>query len=237
MQRDPHHDLDGLTDWQKRVQALNRSSARLQAVRDHISDDLEARRREVESLAVRVERLTKVGELLRSLMDKLVLDQVKTIEGVVTEGLRTIFFDQQLVFEAEVAQRYNKVAIDFFFKQGESTVAVRGHPLESFGGGPSSIASLVLRLLSLLRLKKAPVLFLDETLAAVSDEYLDAAGQFLKKLAASTGIDILLVTHKQALLDHADLAYQATAETGDQATWSLVLRRLRGEARRNIGAA
>ena len=228
MPGDPLHDLHGLTDWRKRVQNLNRSAARLQAVRDQLSNDLEARVLEVEKLAVRTERLAKVGELLRALMDKLVLDQVRTIEGVVTEGLKTIFFDQRLAFEAEVAQRYNKVAIDFFFKQGADGVAVRGHPLESFGGGPSSIASFVLRLLSLLRLKKAPVLFLDETLAAVSDDYIDAAGLFLKKLAASTGIDILLVTHKQAFLDHANLAYQAMLDPGDGGTWSLGLRRLRG---------
>src|SRR5208282_1126386 len=94
VQGDPLHDLHGLTDWRKRVQNLNRSAARLQAVRDQLSNDLEVRLREVDGLAVRVERLTKVGELLRALMDKLVLDQVKTIEGVVTEGLKTIFFDQ-----------------------------------------------------------------------------------------------------------------------------------------------
>ena len=228
MQGDALHDLNGLTDWRKRVQTLNRSAARLQAVRDQLASDLEARHQEVERLTVRSERLTKVGELLRALMDKLVLDQVRTIEGVVTEGLKNIFFDQTLVFEAEVAQRYNKIAIDFFFKQGADVVAVRGHPLESFGGGPSSIASLVLRLLSLLRLKKAPVIFLDETLGAVNgDEYIDTTGQFLKKLAASTGIDILYVSQKQAFLDHADIAYQAGSDLHSDGMGALSLRQIR----------
>ena len=229
MPGDPLHDLHGLTDWRKRVQNLNRSAARLQAVRDQLSNDLEVRHREVEGLAVRVERLTKVGELLRALMDKLVLDQVKTIEGVVTEGLKTIFFDQKLVFEAEVTQRYNKVAIDFFFMQGTDLFTVRGHPLESFGGGPSVVASFVLRLLSILRLKRTPIVFLDEALGAINgDEYIDAAGQFLKKLAASTGIDILYVSQKQNFVDHANLAYQAQLDPGDGGTWSLGLKRLRG---------
>jgi len=228
VQGDTLHGLHGLTDWRKRVQTLNRSAARLQAVRDQLASDLEARHQEVERLTVRSERLTKVGELFKALMDKLVLDQVKTIEGVVTQGLKNIFFDQTLTFEAEVAQRYNKIAIDFFFKQGTDVVAVRGHPLESFGGGPSSIASLVLRLLSLLRLKKAPVIFLDETLGAVNgDEYIDTTGQFLKKLAASTGIDILYVSQKQAFLDHADIAYQAGSDMHADGMGALSLRQIR----------
>ena len=225
---DPVHAQQGLS-WRRRVQALNRNSARVQAVRDQIATDLDTRHREVERLTTQIERLTKVGELLRVLLDRLVLDQVKTIEGIVTEGLQAIFFDQRLSFEADVSQKYNKVAIDFFLRQGEEAMAIRGHPLESFGGGPSSIASLVLRLLALLRLKRAPLLFLDETLAAVSDDYIDAAGQFLNKLAKNTGIDVLLVTHKQAFLDHADLAYQGSESTAEEdGSWSLTLRRLRG---------
>lgn len=226
MHGDPVHAVVGLT-WRKRVQDLNRTAVRLQAARDQISSDLEVRRLEVVALSSRIDRLALVGELLRALMDKLVLDQVKSVEEIVTEGLKTIFFDQGLRFEAEVAQKYNKVAIDFFFRQGTDATAVRGHPLESFGGGPSSIASLVLRLLSLLRLKRAPVILLDETLGAVNgDEYIDAAGQFLNKLATTTGIDILYVSQKAAFMDHADIAYQAGSEIHGDGSWSLNLRRM-----------
>lgn len=228
MSGDQVHAEQGLARRQ-RVQALTRSAARIQVIRDQIVDDLNIRHQEVTRLSVQVEKLSKTGELLRVLLDKLVLDQVRVLEKVVTEGLQVIFFDQHLTFEAEVSQKYNKIAIDFFLRQGDDTTVVRGHPLESFGGGPSSVASLVLRLLSLVRLKRAPILFLDETLAAVSDDYIDAAGLFMQKLAASTGIDILLVTHKQALLDHADLAYQGHEQTSSSSdTWSLGLRRVRG---------
>lgn len=228
MQGDALHAQQGLT-WRRRVQALSRNAAKIQAVRDQLTTEVAERHREVERLSSQIERYTKVGELLRALMDKLVLDQVKTIEGVVTEGLQAIFFDQRLTFEAEVSQKYNKIAIDFFLRQGDEAMAIRGHPLESFGGGPSSIASLVLRLLALLRLKRAPILLLDETLAAVSDDYIDAAGQFLRQLATKTGVSVLLITHKTAYLDNADTAYQGSASVADEAgAWSLVLNRLRG---------
>lgn len=229
MQGDSLHAFGDLTDWRKRVQTLNRSAARLQAIRDQVAGDLEVKKSEVETLSRRIDQLALVGELLRALMDKLVLDQLRSIESVVTEGLKSIFFDQHLRFEAEVTQSRNKVNIDFYFRQGDDAVAVRGQPLESFGGGPSVVASLVLRLLSILRLKRAPVIFLDEALGAINgDEYIDTAGQFLRKLAASTGIDILYVSQKQAFVDHADVAYQAGSETHADGMWSLRLDRLRG---------
>lgn len=228
MSSDPLRAQQGLTDWRKRTKSLSDTATRLQAVRDQLTDEQASRQREVEALSLRVEKLSKVGELLRALMDKLVLDQVKTIEGVVTEGLHAIFPDLALAFEAEVGTKYNKIAIDFFIKQGTDDVTVRGAPMESFGGGPTSVSSLILRLLSLLRLKRFPFLLLDETLAAVSDEYIDDAGQFLRKLAASTGIDILFVTHKAGFLEHATHAFQGFEDTDDDGSWSLGLRRIRG---------
>jgi chromosome segregation ATPase len=217
--------LEGLT---ARTREISRKAMRLQVAREALVAEVADREAEVASLSDRIEKLTKVGELLRVLMDRLVLDQVRSIEGIVTEGLQTIFHDQALAFEAEVGTKYNKVAIDFMLRQGSDESAIRGHPLESFGGGPSSVASLVLRLLALLRLKRKPLLLLDETLAAVSDEYTDQAGQFLRKLADSTGIDLLVITHKQSYLDHAHTAYQGAEETQEDGTWSLGLRRIRG---------
>jgi ABC-type thiamine transport system ATPase subunit len=86
----------------------------------------------------------------------------------------------------------------------------------------------VLRLLALLRLKRWPLLLLDETLAAVSDEYVDQAGLFLRKLAETTGINLLMITHKQSYLDHAKVAYQGVEDTEEDGSWSLGLRRIRG---------
>lgn len=196
------------------VRALRERVQRVQALRDQTAKDLDTRSREVDALTAKLETLAKVEELFRALMDRLVLDHVRSIESIVTEGLRTIFHDQELSFGAEVAQRYNRMSIDFFIEQGTDKLPIRGHPLESFGGGPSSISSLVLRILALLRLKRWPVLLLDETLAAVSDEYLDQTGLFLRKLAETTGISILLVTHKQSFIEHATVAYQGS-EVGE----------------------
>lgn len=227
MSGDAFHAIHDLSSWEQRVQSIRKSVVRAQTMRDTIATDLSRKQAETAKLANFVERVAKAGELLRLLMDKLVLDQVRSIESVVSEGLRSIFFDQDLSFEAEVGQSRNKISIDLMVRSGLDGISIVGPPLETVGGGVSSIASLTLRLLALMRLKKFPLLLLDETLSAVSDEYVDATGQFLAKLAAKTGIPILLVTHKQAFLDHAKGAYQGFQDSDPGGGKLLTLKNLR----------
>lgn len=209
MPGDAVHAVEGL---KQRVRALNGTAVRLTTLRGRLRTELASKQKEVQDLSARVELLTKVSELFRVLMDLLVVNQVRSVESVVTEGLRSIFHDLDLWFEADVDQKYGKIAIDFFFRQGakDNPLSHRGKPLGSFGGGPSSVASLILRVLTVLRLKLWPLLLLDEALSAVSDDYIDSTAQFLQGLAGKMGVDILLVTHKQGFLEHADQAYRCT---------------------------
>lgn len=215
-----------------RVKALGQMAARLGAIRDQAVSDLESVTQEIETLTARLEVLAQVAELFRALMDKLVLSYVKSIESVVTEGLRTIFQDQDLTFEAEVTSKRNKINIDFFIAEPggvNGNIPIRGKPLENFGGGPTSVASFVLRVLALLRLKRWPLLLMDESFDAVSEHYISQTGQFLKLLAERTGIHVLLVTHKTAYTEHANIAYQGHGVVVDGER-QLSLQRIRGAA-------
>ena len=206
MASDPVHAVEGLA---ARVRELRGKATRLSTLRDQLDAELQAKGQEVGELTTLIEKLTKVGELFRLLMDLLVVKQVRSVENVVTEGLRTIFHDLELAFEADVGPKYGKVSVEFFIRQGakDDPLSHRGRPLEAFGGGPSSVASLALRVLTVMKLKRYPFLALDESLGAVSDEYTDTTGQFLRRLAEQLGLDVLLVTHKAAYVDHADKAY------------------------------
>lgn len=161
-----------------------------------------------------IEDTQKVEELLKALLDILVTRQVKVIEEVVTDGFRSIFFDQDLSFKTEISQKYGKISIDFFIEQkSRDGVIIRGAPLESFGGGPASIASLLLRVLALKKTKNYPLILLDESLAAVADVYIDNTASFLKTLSEEMDVPLLLITHKAAYVDHSSLAYSGEEVT------------------------
>ena len=208
-----------------RAKSLREKASGIQALHARLQRDLATRMQEVDTLTNTIDQLNKVGELFRALMDRLVMDHVKSIESVVTDGIRTIFVDLDLYFEAEITTRYNKIAIDFFFRQDNQRMPIKGPPLENFGGGPSSIASLILKVLAMRRLKKFPLIVLDETLSGVSAEYIDATGLFLRELAAKTGFSVLLVTHKTEFLDHAVVGYKGSEVVEGDGTRRLRLQR------------
>jgi hypothetical protein len=219
------NEVHAVEELAKRVRALSDNSVQFVALRDRMVSELASKEAEVVELSVKIEMLTKVGELFRVLMDLMVVKQVRAVEDIVTEGLQSIFRDLDLSFEADVGPKYNKVSVDFFIRQGakDDPLSHRGKPMEAFGGGPSSVASLVLRVLTVLRLKRWPFLVLDEALGAVSDEYTEPTGQFIQALAKKMGISVLLVTHKPAFVDHADTAYKCSEIVADDATRRLGL--------------
>lgn len=225
------HAVEKLNDWSARVENISNSVTRLQTLRDQLVSDREAKEREVVKLAERQDILIKVGELYRVLMDRLVMGQIQTIEKIVTDGLRAIFYDQDLRFIAEVGESRGKVSVDFFICQGDpERGGIKGSPLDSFGGGPSSIASLILRILTLLRSKRHPLLLLDETLAAVAVQYIENTSLFLQRLAVSSNLDVLLVTHQEAFLSYADNAFQGESKRipGPVVRQEFKVKRLRG---------
>lgn len=201
----------------ERVKSLGRRAAKAEALRDHLLVERGRMEGEIATLGQDIEKLLKVEELFRSLMDHLVVNQVRTLESVVTDGLQTIFHDQDLRLESDIEPKYNKVSIDFHLRQGKANdpLSIRGKPLESFGGGATSVVALILRVLTLLKLKRLPFLVLDETLLAVSDEYIAPTAKFLNALASSMDLHFLLITHKTAYCDYSDVAYQGREEVGD----------------------
>jgi chromosome segregation ATPase len=224
-----HDDHGGLKleSLESRVKAVENTRTRLTTLRDQIAQDLKEREAEVQHLTSETEILTKVVELFRFLMDQLVEHQVRIVERLGTKGMQSVFPDLDLSLESEVDPKYNKIAVEFFLRKGspDSPYSHRGSPLESFGGGPSSVISLILRVLAIKKLKRWPLLILDESLAAVSDDYISATGQFIRLLADKIGFDIILVTHKTAFLEHAHAAFRCTEETEENGVSTYVVLR------------
>lgn len=153
-----------------------------------------------------------VSELFKHLLQKYIYAYSETFSTLVTDGMQKVFEDLDVQMNIEVVHRRNKVAVDFVTThEGYS-----GDVLKSFGGGIASIQSLLLRTLVLLKAGMSPYLFLDESLAALSASYVPNCATFLSNLCKEFGLNILLVTHQQDFIDHADHVYRAVLK-GDEA--------------------
>lgn len=135
------------------------------------------------------------------------------IEGLVTAGLRAIF-EENLSFHLVESTTRQTPQIDFVVRthlpDGSS---FETDVMAARGGGLAAVVGLLLRVVLILLTRasggKAPdLLVLDETLAHLSREYLEAAGQFLRTLVDSTGLQLVMVTHQPELVEFADVSYR-----------------------------
>lgn len=138
----------------------------------------------------------------------------RQIEATVTEGLRTVFEeDLKLVISTKmVGSRSETVFNIVSIADGdELTTSI----MDSRGGGVAAIVGfLVQAVLVLLTPNMRPILFLDETFRAVSEQYQAPLGEFIKDLCDRTGLQVVLVSHQPTISDYADKAYSFSQVNG-----------------------
>jgi len=193
-------------------------------LRDALNQQIEENQAKVTELENEEELLDLVANLVRRLIDGEVTDGVKAVEKLQSEGLAEIFYDQDLSVRAEVEESRGKISVTLLtqrkFKDG---TVVEGIADQSFGGSVLTMQSILMRATVLFRRDMRPLLLLDETLAAVANKYLDRAAKFLSKLCERLDLDILLISHDEALINAAKNAY-IVSDTGGKASFRLLER-------------
>ena len=189
--------LMGIEDLKKRSTALRHN-------RDHLRSQKDRLTSEITQLEAREEILALSSELLKKLIDSEVVQGVKSIESLISEGLQAVFHDQKIGLRAEVEEKRGKVNVSFVTSQN----GIEGKTLDAFGGAVSTVQSILLRLAIILKRGLRPLLLLDESLPAFDSGYIHLMADFLSTLCHRLGVSILLVTHNPNLVDAAHLSYK-----------------------------
>lgn len=159
----------------------------------------------VSSLEKESEVLEKTEKVLKHLVDKLVKKDLKKMDELVTYGLNTVFPDRNLKFESTVEELRGKLNISLrTIYNGE---AVDPSSMSSI----SVIESFLLRVLCIIKLKKAPFLLMDETFAAVDSDYIENVSRLIAQISEKLKIDILAVTHNPKLSESAKACFRVNS--------------------------
>lgn len=172
---------------------------------------------EVGILAEAVEDLDRVTVLLNSMGEDRQQKAQQTIEELVTRGLQTIF-DETLSFHIVQTTRGKSVQVDFVVRTSIQGRAIDTPVMDARGGGLAATIGFLLRLVVLLLTRgqrQDALLVLDETFAHVSAEYLPAVSAFVREVVDKTGIQIVIVTHQEELVDGADKVYRFHVKDGE----------------------
>jgi len=190
---------------------LDRSVSSLEGRRGEVIRTLSELEEELTDLGSSVELLTKVEQTLLHISTKVLGQSTKNIDKLVTVGLRMVFEDQNLELTTSTEKYRNKTAIKFQLLENGRSAPL----MDAYGGGVLVIVGVLLRTFTTMSLGMRRVLFLDETLAHLSEQYIDNASRLLKKLCDELDFTIIMVTHQPEFAAHANLSYKALARGGE----------------------
>jgi hypothetical protein len=197
------------------IQSLRSDLDRAIGLRDSIKSRLTYTKDEIKRLENEEALLLLVSELFRKLIDQEVTIGVQAVEKLQTEGLQAVFSDQDLSVKANIEVQRGKVSVDLITTQKHKNgMEIEGMSNDAFGGAVSTVQSVLLRVIIIMRRGLRPLLLLDETLPAFDNNYINNMGQFLSTLCKRLNMDILSVTHNPAVVDAADKAYRIVTKNG-----------------------
>ena len=182
--------------------------ARQQTILDHTvaasQADLDKMATKQAELKQHVENLRMATSVLQELVDAVSARNLAKTEDLVNSALATIFPDQEIRFRIISEIKRNTV-------QYRVAIVQDGHEgtTNSYGGGPVSVIALVLKLLFNVLAKRYPFLAFDESLAFLSEKYIDNASAFIKEMSDEFKMPILFVTHQPKLAAASDQTYEA----------------------------
>jgi len=145
----------------------------------------------------------KASTLLQIVSEKTREHSISKIEAIVTQALREILENKSLRFRIVFENKRNTVSVEFKLWDDELNHEV---DLRVDAGGLRGVVATILRLLviDLYHPKINGVITLDEVGVQISKEYQPRFGKFLQQYSKLTGRQILLISHQDEVVSHAD---------------------------------
>ena len=188
----------------ERLAKLKEDIGKVSAYRDVLRSQIASGEREIESLRYEADLEQKSAEVFKAWLEDLLKTNVDSISELATRGLRYVIHDQELTFKIHQEPKYNRLSMSFLIEED----GVEGDPVDSFGGGPVVVASLILRLGVMARMGMGNLLLLDESMFALANKYIPTAADFMRQLSERMGVNILMVTHNEEFMNNAHVAYE-----------------------------
>lgn len=194
---------------------LNQLSDELQRAagrRDQLRSQITSTTSELERLTQEQEDIVRALEIIQTVA-KLTQRQLEIhISELVSLALEAVFPNPyRLVLKFE--SRRNRSEADLLLQDADGNLL---SPMDSVGGGVVDVAALALRiaLWSLKRPRPRAVMIMDEPLRFLSADLQGRASLMLKEISEKLGIQFIIVTHEDNLLEAADKVFQVGIKGG-----------------------
>lgn len=158
-----------------------------------------------------IEALTDARTVVNNVMIATQISISSFIEEVVSLALKTVF-GNEYGFKVQYEIKRGKSEANLFVLKGDEMLNAE----DSCGGGILDVCAFALRtaLYALADPKPEPVLVFDEPFRFVSKDLSESCARMVKEVSDLLGVQILMVSHNQDLIESADKAFRVTQVDG-----------------------
>ena len=180
--------------------------------RDQLQSEVTTTAGKLTALSQEQEDISRALEIIQ-VTARLTQSQLEIhISELVSLALEAVFpnpYKMVLKFET----RRNRSEADLLLQDENGNLL---SPMDSVGGGVVDVASFALRiaLFSLKRPKPRTVMIMDEPLRFLSSDLQDRASRMIKEVSDKLGIQFLIVSHDEKLIESADKVIRVLNDHG-----------------------
>lgn len=154
--------------------------------------------------------LENTREVFKVLENKLSEANIRHVEELCNQALTTVFNTDDTIYSIKIetlVQRNNNQVQFYLFEKNLKTDEEIKTRLEDNGFGVQSLIGLVLQIYFILIHKQQHILFLDESLTAISVDKLPKLKVFLNEVSKKLDFKFILIAHVESLFCLADYRY------------------------------
>lgn len=205
--------LEKLEEW---VNATNLELIREAGRLEQMEADGQLLIQRKEEAEATLQKLESVMGVVKTIEESWTKNFEQRIADLITNGLQQVF-EEDMEFSIEEKVQGDISVLDFKLTQRRPDGSVLVTDIMGAkGGGVVSIVGFLLRVIVILSIRPAihPVLFVDESFAHLSKDYVPRAAELLAELARETGIQIVMITHEPEFARVADKVYVVSQHNG-----------------------
>jgi DNA repair exonuclease SbcCD ATPase subunit len=174
-----------------------------------LDDNIKAEEAEVKELTARATAIDNIQLLIQETAQETQNKLKYHIEDLVQTALDSCWpgiYDFFVEFEIKRGKTEARMYLE---KDGEEI-----DPMEGTGGGVVDITAFALRLVSWSLSRTAPLLIMDEPMKWLSRDLRPLAGDMLRSLSEKLGLQIIMVTHDEEIINISDKVFRVSQLKG-----------------------
>lgn len=200
------------------IKTLKTHVVQQKALLEQTVADLKLNKQFIEKLQKSQANHAQAKEIILSVSAGMRLQIKGLLEHLVTMAIHAIF-DDTIGFVVNINEE--KSEVDFSLLKGGQP-----HPIIDFvGEGLVDVISFALRVSILLLSRRPKVLVLDEPFRFLNKARHAAAGELISRLSKDLGIQFVIVTHSDDLMEGADKIFQVELKNKGKHKFSMVTER------------